>query len=100
MRRQFLALAALAAFVAVGSSLAPVGSWASLRPAPVEPVPAPVEPVEYAAPIARAYVFAVERPGEPGEYDAADYGLPLGECFDRLRALPQGVNAYCEADRG
>jgi hypothetical protein len=98
MRRHLFALAALASIVAFGVALSPSGSWQ--RPAQPVASPAPAQPVAYAPDASGAFVLAVAKPGEPGEYDAADYGLSLGDCVYALQQMPAGADAFCERDRG
>lgn len=102
MRRTVLALAALSLAVAVGSALSPAGSWASLSPAPAqtEAQPLPMgEPVAYAPDTSGPWLLIVDRVGEPGESDVADYDLSLGDCLDAMNATPHHLHPACERDK-
>lgn len=102
MRLAALSVAALAAVTLLGSLASPAGSWASLAPAPAQPAPmgAPAQPVTYAPDTAGPWLLVVDRQGEPGESDVADYDLSLGDCLDAMNAQPREAHAACERDRG
>jgi len=97
MRLTLAHVVALASVAALGFA-----AGVAVPPSPMgEPAPSPApmgEPAPMPAP--SLWVLVVERPGEPGEYEAADYGLSLGDCVDAMNAAPREARAACERDRG